>query len=167
MAQAVVLKPGQYGRLLKITSGTSRVPERDVLVLLLGIHTGMRVSEIAQIGCRTSCSPPARYAPKCRSGRRSRRVCGSDASTRRTVIWSRHLSDTSPYKPVKTGRAITDFLFKIKDKDAKPKRQALTDQEIRKQLEARGQQRINDSAEEFRSTWFLTDRPKYKIPKVL
>jgi integrase len=28
---------------------TSRDPERDVLVLLLGIHTGMRVSEIAQI----------------------------------------------------------------------------------------------------------------------
>lgn len=27
----------------------SRYPERDILVLLLGIHIGMRVSEIAQV----------------------------------------------------------------------------------------------------------------------
>jgi plasmid replication initiation protein len=57
------------------------------------------------------------------------------------------------YKPVKTGRAITDFVFKIKGKDksngAKPKRQVLTDQEIREQLEAQGQQRIDDTREEF------------------
>lgn len=53
------------------------------------------------------------------------------------------------YKPIKTSRAITDFAFKIKNKDSKPKRQALTDQEIRDQLEARGQQRIDDPAEEF------------------
>lgn len=49
MAQATVLKPGQYRHLLRATKATSRDPERDVLVLLLGIHTGMRVSEIAQI----------------------------------------------------------------------------------------------------------------------
>jgi integrase/recombinase XerD len=49
MAQATVLKPGQYRRLLKITRATSRCPERDVLVFLMGIHMGMRVSEIAQI----------------------------------------------------------------------------------------------------------------------
>jgi plasmid replication initiation protein len=53
------------------------------------------------------------------------------------------------YESKKTGRAITHFLFKIKVKDAKPKRQALTDQQLREQLEARGQQRIDDSAEEF------------------
>lgn len=49
MPQAAVLKPGQYRHLLRVTKATSRDPERDVLVLLLGIHTGMRVSEIAQI----------------------------------------------------------------------------------------------------------------------
>lgn len=49
MAQAAVLRPGQYRHLLRATRATSRDPERDVLVLLLGIHTGMRVSEIAQI----------------------------------------------------------------------------------------------------------------------
>lgn len=49
MAQAAVLRPGQYRHLLRATRATSRFPERDVLVLLLGIHTGMRVSEIAQV----------------------------------------------------------------------------------------------------------------------
>lgn len=49
MTQAAVLKPGQYRHLFRVTRATSRDPERDVLVLLLGIHTGMRVSEIAQI----------------------------------------------------------------------------------------------------------------------
>ena len=53
------------------------------------------------------------------------------------------------YKPIKTGRAITDFAFKIKNKDVKPKRQVLTDQEVRDQLEARGQQRIDSPIEEF------------------
>ena len=49
MAQATVLKPGQYRHLLRVTRATSRTPERDALVLLLGIHTGMRISEIAQV----------------------------------------------------------------------------------------------------------------------
>lgn len=60
-----------------------------------------------------------------------------------------HSDLTVSYKSLKTGRAITDFAFKIKSKDAKPKGQVLTDQEIREQLEAHGQQRIDDSAEEF------------------
>lgn len=49
MAQAAVLKPSQYRHLLRVTRVTSRDPERDILVLLLGIHTGMRVSEIVQV----------------------------------------------------------------------------------------------------------------------
>ena len=49
MAQAAVLKPGQYRHLLRVTRATSRDPERDIVVLLLGIMCGMRVSEIAQI----------------------------------------------------------------------------------------------------------------------
>lgn len=60
MAQAAVLKPGQYRHLLRVTKATSRDPERDVLVLLLGIHTGIFVevfgckAEVAlvQSGCR-------------------------------------------------------------------------------------------------------------------
>jgi plasmid replication initiation protein len=60
-----------------------------------------------------------------------------------------HSDLTVSYKPIKTGRAITDFAFKIKVKDTKPKRQTLTDQQLREQLEARGQQRIDDPAEEF------------------
>lgn len=62
---------------------------------------------------------------------------------------NKHSDLTVSYKPQKTSRAITDFAFKIKSKVSKPKRQALTDQEIRDQLEARGQQRIDDSIEEF------------------
>ncbi len=49
MSQAAVLRPGQYRHLLHVIKATSRDPERDVFVLLLGIHTGVRVSEIAQI----------------------------------------------------------------------------------------------------------------------
>jgi plasmid replication initiation protein len=60
-----------------------------------------------------------------------------------------HSDLTVSYKPIKTGRAITDFAFKIKSKDAKPKQKALTDHQVREQLEARGQQRIDDPAEEF------------------
>jgi integrase/recombinase XerD len=49
MSQATTLKPGQIRHLLSVTAGTSRHPERDILVLLLGLTCGMRVSEIAQI----------------------------------------------------------------------------------------------------------------------
>ncbi|WP_268766382.1 site-specific integrase [Janthinobacterium sp. Ant5-2-1] len=49
MAQATVLRPGQYRHLLRVTAAISRDPERDTLVLLLGIMCGMRVNEIAQI----------------------------------------------------------------------------------------------------------------------
>jgi plasmid replication initiation protein len=62
---------------------------------------------------------------------------------------NKHSDLTVSYKPVKTSRAITDFAFKIKSKDVKPKRKALSDQDIRDQLEARGQQRIADPTEEF------------------
>lgn len=60
---------------------------------------------------------------------------------------------TVKYDPKKTGRAITDFAFKIKEKDAKSKRSAPTDADIRAKLEANGQQRISvelpDDTEEF------------------
>jgi site-specific recombinase XerD len=49
MAQATSLQPGQIRHLLRVTSATSRHPERDCLVLLLGLTAGMRVTEIAQI----------------------------------------------------------------------------------------------------------------------
>jgi integrase/recombinase XerD len=49
MAQATTLQPGQIRHLLRVTAATSRHPERDILVLLLGLTAGMRVTEIAQI----------------------------------------------------------------------------------------------------------------------
>ncbi|MES2740776.1 MAG: hypothetical protein V4754_07465 [Pseudomonadota bacterium] len=49
MAQATVLRPGQCRHLSRATRATSRCPERDVLVLMMGIHIGMRVSENAQV----------------------------------------------------------------------------------------------------------------------
>lgn len=49
MAQATTLQPGQIRHLLRATAASSRHPERDCLVLLLGLTAGMRVTEIAQI----------------------------------------------------------------------------------------------------------------------
>lgn len=43
------LNQGQFSRLIKITRATVRYPERDVLVLMLGHHVGMRVTEISRI----------------------------------------------------------------------------------------------------------------------
>ncbi|WP_322050267.1 site-specific integrase [Paraburkholderia bannensis] len=42
-------RPAQIRHLLRVTSATSRHPERDCLVLLLGLTCGMRVSKIAQL----------------------------------------------------------------------------------------------------------------------
>lgn len=64
---------------------------------------------------------------------------------------NKHSDLTVSYKSVKTGRAITDFAFKIKDKERKPKATTTpSDQAIRKKLEANGQQRLDtESDEEF------------------
>lgn len=53
------------------------------------------------------------------------------------------------FKPVKTGRAITDVTFKIKDKDRKTKVIKASDQATREKLEALGQQRLDTETEEF------------------
>jgi plasmid replication initiation protein len=59
---------------------------------------------------------------------------------------NKHSDLTVSYKSIKTGRAITDFAFKIKAKDRKPKSvTSSTDQAIREKLEINGQQRIPDS----------------------
>ena len=64
---------------------------------------------------------------------------------------NKHSDITVSYKPKKTGRDITDFVFKIKDKERKPKATATpSDQAIRNKLEANGQQRLDtESDEEF------------------
>jgi plasmid replication initiation protein len=62
---------------------------------------------------------------------------------------NKHTDLSVSYKPKKTGRAITDFSFKIKLKATKPKRKALTDQQLREQLETNGQQRIDEPEQEF------------------
>jgi len=57
MAQATSLQPGQIRHLLRVTAATSRHPERDTLVLLLGLTAGMRVTEIAQIEVQATQRP--------------------------------------------------------------------------------------------------------------
>jgi len=55
------------------------------------------------------------------------------------------------FKPVKTGRAITDVTFKIKDKDKERERKAkatASDQAAREKLEALGQQRLDTETDE-------------------
>lgn len=47
--RAKTLKSAQIRHLLRVTEATSRHPERDALVLLLGFTCGMRISEIARI----------------------------------------------------------------------------------------------------------------------
>lgn len=47
--RAKTLKPSQIRHLLRVTEATSRHPERDALILLLGFTCGMRVSGIARI----------------------------------------------------------------------------------------------------------------------
>lgn len=63
---------------------------------------------------------------------------------------NKHSDLTVSYKPQKTGRAITDFAFKIKSKGIKLESvDKPIDQAIRERLEANGQQRILEDAEEF------------------
>jgi len=46
---AKVLTPAKFRHLLRITEATSRFPERDTLILLLGVTCEMRIPEIARI----------------------------------------------------------------------------------------------------------------------
>ena len=63
----------------------------------------------------------------------------------------KHSDLTVGCTPIKTGRAITDFVFKIKDKERKAKvASTANDQAIRDKLETLGQQRLDtEDAEEF------------------
>lgn len=64
MAQAATLRPGQIRHLLRVTTVTSRYPERDCLVLLLGLTCGMRVSEISQIEVQDVLFPSGAIRPE-------------------------------------------------------------------------------------------------------
>ncbi|CAE6795738.1 Tyrosine recombinase XerC [Paraburkholderia domus] len=55
--RAAVLAPGQIRHLLAVTEATSRHPERDAVILLLGLSCGMRITEIAQITVADVCFP--------------------------------------------------------------------------------------------------------------
>ena len=62
---------------------------------------------------------------------------------------NKHSDITVGYKPKKTGRAITDFVFKIRDKERKAKAtSAASDQAVREKLEALGQQRLDTETDE-------------------
>ncbi|WP_407605249.1 replication initiation protein RepM, partial [Pseudomonas aeruginosa] len=57
---------------------------------------------------------------------------------------NKHGDITVSYKPKKTGRAITDFVFKNRDKERKAKATGTaSDQATREKLEALGQQRLD------------------------
>lgn len=63
---------------------------------------------------------------------------------------NKHSDITISYKPQKTGRAITDFVFKVKCKDKVSKtRNSGSDQVIRERMEALGQQRLSEDDEQF------------------
>jgi site-specific recombinase XerD len=47
--RAATIRPAQMRHLLRVTAATSRHPQRDALVLLLGITCAMRVTEIARL----------------------------------------------------------------------------------------------------------------------
>lgn len=92
MAQAATLRPAQIRHLLAVTAATSRHPERDGLVLLLGITCGMRVSEIAQIEVQDVLFPSGAIRSESVFGPQLRRAVGSDASIsrirKRFRLWS-------------------------------------------------------------------------------
>lgn len=46
---AATLHNGEFQRLIKITKATAKLPERDVLVLMLGHKAGLRITEISRI----------------------------------------------------------------------------------------------------------------------
>lgn len=47
--RAKVLTPAKFRHLLRVTEATSRFPERDTLILLLGVTCGTRITDIARI----------------------------------------------------------------------------------------------------------------------
>lgn len=49
ITRALVLASSQIRHLLRVTETTSRHPERDAVILLLGLTCGMRIIEIAQV----------------------------------------------------------------------------------------------------------------------
>jgi plasmid replication initiation protein len=53
---------------------------------------------------------------------------------------NKHSDLSVKYESKKTGRAITDFAFKIKEKDNKSKRTALTDHQIQEDLETKNEE---------------------------
>ena len=62
---------------------------------------------------------------------------------------NKHSDITVSYKPKKTGRAITDFVFKVRDKERKAKATSTAnDQATREKLEALGQQRLDTETDE-------------------
>jgi integrase/recombinase XerD len=62
------LTAAQFRYLLRVTEATSRFPERDTLILLLGVTCGMRVTEIARVEVHHVLSLPARVTKGCRPG---------------------------------------------------------------------------------------------------
>lgn len=92
MPQAPELKPDQIRHLLRVTAASRRHPEPDGLVLLLGISTGMRITEIAQIEAQDVLLPSAALREEVSRVPQFQKDAGSAASIwsilRRSTRWS-------------------------------------------------------------------------------
>ena len=55
--RAAVLRPADIRHVLRVIEATSRWPERDALVVLLSVATGMRCSEIARVTAKDILQP--------------------------------------------------------------------------------------------------------------
>lgn len=62
--RAATLHKGEFQRLIKITRATSKLPDRDVLVLMLGHKAGLRITEISRITIADVMFQAASYARK-------------------------------------------------------------------------------------------------------
>lgn len=79
--RAAVLAPGQIRHLLRVTEATSRHPERDAAILLLGLCCAMRCTETAQITVADILYPSGKLRTEVSLRLRSRRAASKGVST--------------------------------------------------------------------------------------
>ncbi|WP_082771697.1 MULTISPECIES: tyrosine-type recombinase/integrase [Burkholderiaceae] len=82
--RAEVLSPSQIRHLLRVTDATSRYPERDAVILLLGLGCGMRITETAQVTVADFLFSKRRAAPRNIFARRDHK--GVSATLCRSVV---------------------------------------------------------------------------------
>jgi integrase len=86
--RAKVLTPAKFRHLLRVREATSRFPERDTLILLLGVTCGMRITEIARFNVRDVLAKSGRDAKRSACVARSRNAVAPAVSTSHTSAQS-------------------------------------------------------------------------------